>query len=830
MIFASTVILIAIENIEWINMKLTKRICIVVIIISSIVIAQNNERDFTTGLSRDQSLFPLQSTGIWTEVHPLIPRVIYFGVHFTNADTGCAVGEGGAIIKTINGGQKWNWIESGVENTLKTVFSVNNGQRVIVAGDGGVILISENGGESWSTMSSPTTNNIWNIQMITDEIGWMVGEGSTALKTSDGGLTWIQQQTPYTTLPYWDVSFVDTNYGYIACNSAIILKTTNGGIDWQIQSAGDSRSLFTVYAFDSLKVFAGGLAGKMVITTNGGNTWTQFPNVGAGNFNRIKFIDSMNGFAVSTAGNFQTIDGGYTWIERSDLHNQYGTWNIDFADAQNGYIVGAKMWLIKTSDSGVSWNKTIINDDFLNVYFKDEQNGFINGTEKIYKTMDGGSTLTVLESFPYSPRAMSFIDSLTGFVSTGYPTRIFKTTDEGLSWFNTNITGLTDTIAAIEKMFFIPPTKGWAITTRGGILKTTDAGENWFTQPNAPIFVIFESIYFVDSLYGWATGVGARPYKTTNGGNNWIEQTSILTNFCRELLFKDHLNGFILEFNKFYKTADSGLTWSQDSSFYGFNFPELTMFDTSNIFLTGDKVYRTTNAGNTWSEFPELQGQGLVTANLLAVNSGYFIGGIGLVIKYFDESVPVELINFNGYIEENNVHLQWVTATEANNQGFQIERRKKPDKGNEDWNNIGFVNGNGTTTEPHSYSFDDNHTFTHNQTLYYRLKQIDFDGTFKYSSIIEVGVGIPSAYYISQNYPNPFNPTTTIKFDLPKDGLVSLEIFDILGRRISTLVNENKIAGSYEQPFNASSLASGVYIYKIQAGEFVSLKKMILLR
>jgi hypothetical protein len=89
---------------------------------------------------------------------------------------------------------------------------------------------------------------------------------------------------------------------------------------------------------------------------------------------------------------------------------------------------------------------------------------------------------------------------------------------------------------------------------------------------------------------------------------------------------------------------------------------------------------------------------------------------------------------------------------------------------------------------------------------------------------------IPSTYSLSQNYPNPFNPTTTIKFDLPVDGLITLEIYDILGRKISTLINEHRQAGSYEQVFDASSISSGVYLYKLQAGTFTSSKKLILLK
>jgi len=801
--------------------------------ITSSYYAQQEERSLQPQLTRDHSFFPFQSTGIWTEVHPLIPRVIYFGVHFANANLGWAVGEGGAIIKTTNGGQKWNWIESGVENTIKTVYSVNNGQRVIAAGDGGIILISEDTGETWNTLSSGTTNNIWNMQMITEEIGWMVGEGSAALKTTDGGLTWIQQQMPHTNLPYWDVSFADLNYGYIAGNSAVILKTTNGGTDWQIQIAGDNRSLFTVYAFDSLKIIAGGFAGKVVLTTNGGNNWTQLTNIGSGNVNRIKFINSTKGYAVTTGSNYQSTDGGYTWIYRPDLHNPNGTWNIHFPDLQNGYIIGARIQLMKTTDAGVSWNKTVINDDFLEVYFKDEQNGLINGNEKIYKTVDGGSTLTVLESFPYSPRAMTFIDSLTGFVSTGYPTRIFKTTDGGSSWFNTNITGLTDTIASMRKIFFISPIKGWAVTSRGYIFGTSDGGENWIVQLNAGISRGFTSIFFIDSLIGWTSGT--RPYITSDGGMNWIEEQNTILWNSDDIYFQNIDTGFFANYstinNSLFKTTDGGLNWLPVPEVIGsrkfYFFPDPIHW----MIIGFSRYYITNDYGNNWIEFTENVPSGLVSFHALNNNYGSVVGNIGLILKYVDTTyIPVELISLNGTLEVKNVILEWITASEINNKGFIIERKIAGDKF---WQELDFIAGKGTSTEESFYSYTDK--LQESNTYQYRLKQIDYDGSFSYSEMINIEFEEPISFHLSQNYPNPFNPATIIEFSLPIKSNVTIEIFDTLGRLVKKIIDRDLSAGIYEFEFDLSELSSGIYIYKLKAfgadgQSFNQSKKMVYIK
>jgi photosystem II stability/assembly factor-like uncharacterized protein len=788
---------------------------------TSLGYAQQEARILQPQLTRDQSLFPLQSTGIWTEVHPLIPRVIYFGVHFANADTGWEVGEGGAIIKTTNGGGKWNWIESGVENTLKTIYSVNNGQRVIAAGDGGIILISEDAGETWSTLPSGTTDNIWNMQMITNEIGWMVGEGATALKTTNAGLTWIQQTMPHTTLPYWDICFADTNYGYIAGNSATIIKTTNGGTDWQTQIAGDNRSLFTVYAFDSLKVIAGGFAGKVVITTDGGNNWTQLPNIQS-NVNRIKFFDSLNGFAITTGSNFQSTDGGYTWIYRPDLHNPEGNWNLDFPDLQNGYIAGARMQLMKTADAGVTWSKTIINDDFLNVYLKDEQNGFINSSKKIYKTTDGGATLSVLESFPYyesnSTVAMTFVDSLVGFVGSGNYPKIYKTTDGGVDWNIATITGLIDTLTWFNKIFLLNSEIGWAVTSDGGIVKTTNGGVHWFAQLNILNETSISSIYFTDSLYGWATSVYV--YSTTNGGNDWIQRTDIPIYNSNDVYFKDSLNGWLLEGNKLFMTIDGGNTWFQDTQISAYTWRFKTISN-SHFIITGN-IYESIDTGNTWINITSEVGTGFSD---LHAPYNYFsipIGTIGLILNYTDTTiVPVEFLNFNGEVNEFKVHLSWQTVTEKNNNGFEIHRSKNKI----DWEIICFISGKGTTTERQSYFFED--IDIESRSYYYRLKQIDYNGSFKFSDIIEIKIPLDN-FALLQNYPNPANPTTLIKYIVPIESFIELYIYDIKGERILNLLYEKKQPVIYTQEINLSNLSSGVYFYTLKSSTgFFQTKKLL---
>jgi hypothetical protein len=187
--------------------------------------------------------------------------------------------------------------------------------------------------------------------------------------------------------------------------------------------------------------------------------------------------------------------------------------------------------------------------------------------------------------------------------------------------------------------------------------------------------------------------------------------------------------------------------------------------------------------------------------------------------------VPVELYSFSSSVEGNTVNLSWLTATELNNRGFEIERSFN--KSN--WSTIGFKEGKGTTSEPQQYSYSDNLSGVVSSRLYYRLKQIDFDGNFEYSNIIEVEIA-PLVFSLSQNYPNPFNPSTKINYSIPQSSNVVIKVFDILGNEVATLVNEQKPAGSYEIEFNATNFPSGVYCYQLKAGTFIETKKMLLVK
>jgi hypothetical protein len=189
-------------------------------------------------------------------------------------------------------------------------------------------------------------------------------------------------------------------------------------------------------------------------------------------------------------------------------------------------------------------------------------------------------------------------------------------------------------------------------------------------------------------------------------------------------------------------------------------------------------------------------------------------------------ALPVELSSFTANFKGSDVELSWVTKTEVNNYGFEIERTSTSIILG--WEKVGFVQGNGNSNSPKEYSFTD---IPNGGTEFqYRLKQIDTDGKYAYSSVVSIEIKVLNKYTLNQNYPNPFNPSTVITYSIPAASKVTLTIYNTLGQLITTLVNENQEAGNYSVNFNAAGLSSGMYFYRMQSDNFIKTNKMLLLK
>jgi hypothetical protein len=270
---------------------------------------------------------------------------------------------------------------------------------------------------------------------------------------------------------------------------------------------------------------------------------------------------------------------------------------------------------------------------------------------------------------------------------------------------------------------------------------------------------------------------------------------------------------------RYYKIAPANNTGLNATLRFYYDPSELASIPEANLVL----FKSLTGEPNTWN-----QAGGVVNANDNYVELSGINDFSYWTIADVANPIPVELTSFNVSVGNQKASISWTTATETNNMGFEVERSKAAEE-NSSWTKIGFVKGNGNSTEISSYSFRDNDRLIGKYS--YRLKQIDYDGSFAYSNQVEVDFGAgPEEFGISQNYPNPFNPTTTIEFQVPMESEVVVTLYDMLGKEVSTLLREVKPAGYHTLTLNAVNLSTGVYYYRMTAGDFSQVKKMIVIK
>ena len=493
-----------------------------------------------------------------------------------------------------------------------------------------------------------------------------------------------------------------------------------------------------------------------------------------------------------------------------------------------------ELWVFKSTDAG---------ENFDQVYLIANGPGF---EDKEYVTTDLN---------PSSPYANTIYVSWTRFAS-GTDILLVKSTDGGVTWSSpvnvsdASLQGVQGSVPAVgpngevfvtwwgfgsdglEHMYFDKSTDGG--NTFGTDIPISNVNNSWFPSiavdlsggaRNGFIYVVWndetngdDDVFFSYSSDGGNTWPAA-PVRVNNDalGNGKLQYwpwIAVDENGEISILFYDTRNTVNNNFIEAYlaRSSDGGLTF------------------TNELLSTEPSPTSTPNGDVRFGDYIGIDSYG---GHTVPVWTDERAGGFDMDIytAVINPIVPVELTNFTSQIIDGKTVLKWSTATETNNLGFEIERKAPLDSpegstfGN--WITIGFVKGNGTTTERHNYSFTDE---GNGGTVYYRLKQLDYNGTFEYSDVIEVNSVTVNKIELSQNYPNPFNPATNIKYQIANDGFVNLTVYNSLGEKVAVLVNEQKPAGSYNITFNASNLPSGIYVYRLKSGNFIQSKKMLLLK
>jgi len=755
-----------------------------------------------------------------------------------------AFGDAGTMQKTTDGGNTWKVSvadTSGREFRSSVFVNSNVGYA---CGDGGLLMKTTDAGNSIAYLNSNTTSLLYSIDFVDLDTGYVSGASGLLMKTTNGGTTWTTITTP-TTNALYAVCAQSANNVFIGCaTSGGVYRSTDYGATWANTGASliTTKTIWDIYFLDANTGWVATQNGGAVYhTTDGGANWTSSIVNGLIVPNSVRFKDANTGFVTNNNNNnvYKSTDGGATWVEIStNTDYQYST---DY-DGTNIYSVGRYGTIAKSTDNGSTWtsNSTALTLTQLRmIKFTSDQVGYVAGgttsgtkTGFLLKTINGGTTWdNVGYDFLYQIYSFAIATPNVWYAGSG-DNKLYKTTDAGTTFTEQTQTTIVSTTTDFNDMDFVDANNGYAVSSGGGIIKTTD-GTNWVTanSPFGTSGVWAVKVFSAQKVI--AVGASAKAFMTTDGGTSWTALTTGIPGTFFAMKFLNNNFGIIAGYNTpnpvASKTTDGGTTWIPLTfpSDYDGNSLWAIGFKDESIFWLGDingNVYYTLNGGSSWTRSKKVTSNTIFSISIVGDHM-WMSGAGGTIIKGFSNPfIPVELVSFNSTVSGNKVNLSWKTATEVNNSGFEIERKIAETN----WIKIGFVKGQGSTTESSSYSFIDSPN--KNRKISYRLKQIDFDGSYEYSGVVEADLSIPLEFALAQNYPNPFNPATTINYSLANRSKVDLKVYNILGKQVVSLVNEMQDAGNYSVKFDASKLSSGVYFYELNAGSFSAKKKMILVK
>ena len=680
-----------------------------------------------------------------------------------------AVGDFGTIVKTTDAGRTWNQQTVASAVGLRAV-SFQDAKKGVAVGDQGLIVRTIDGGTTWTAKSLDARISLYGVCFINVNTGFVVGSNGAFYATADGGVTWTQRIiTPAITI--YALSFRDEKNGVFVGSSGSIYGTTDGGSTWSRQLSGiegsNAVALLAVDFSGSNNGVAVGENGTILRTTDGGSTWSHLQLTTKAGLRGVHFADLMNGFAVGDSGLvLGTTDGGATWSEREKGLTSWFS-AVRFVNASVGFVTGSDGMLVRTTDGGVTWT---------------------------YQA--GGPRIPLY--------AIRFTDA-TRAIAVGFEGGIYETADGGVSWEAAR-SGTRDHLRGVD---FLDRNTGIAVGDSGAVLRTTDGGVTWTDlpiQPSTGSTMMFSSVAFgsptvglivgrFDSLDGTTVLTHSLVLRTTDAGQNWVRASLPAPN-DRDLRGVSFgwtsvatvvgAAGLIL------RSTDGGVTWSPQSgvpdSVTGVVPPPNMRLNAVSFagpyvgFVAGESgtILRTLDGGATWTTQATGMTQSLNGVWTLNGVNALAVGAAGTVLASSDIGAT-----WSRQVTETAQDLY--AAHFADVERGMIVGSK------------GVVLRTPLAGVPTAIPWSDHPS-------------------------------VPTDAALAQNYPNPFNGITTVEFRIARYELISLKVYDILGREVATLMDEMKGPGTYRLQWDSRNLPSGVYLCRLRAGDFRTVKKMVLLR
>ena len=720
---------------------------------------------------------------------------------------------------------QWQWLNP--YPTANNIYCIRfvNVQTGYAACEAGTVLKTTNGGLNWSIKMLNNSSNLYAVHFINANTGMVAGEFGTAYKTTDGGNNWLKISIN-DSVDFRDIRFRNANTGIMVTgyNSGTyiylprIYKTTDGGINWTVKQYDYVHYwLYSISYETNNNVY---VAGERCLykSTDAGETWDTVAFYGFQNMgNRsVWFSNSSTGYVLSNYLSSylinKTTDGGSTWVQYNT-----GSYNdvksIAFVNANTGIVVGRHTGVFRTTNGGVNWIKFSNAVDSSRIYYSVTNAGanrFVYAGDGgiIYRSINSGANFTrISKSFTDETiNCISFINNLTG-IACGNNGAIFKTINGGTSWTQQTCPNAGN----ILKVRLLDINTGFAIATNGRIYKTTNGGN------------ILNLIYFDSLANGWSTAdipdkqtlfvtggfckhAGAL---TTNGGTSW--DTAYVDCECgpppiptgcttQNLVSMASKNVFFIAggHSDPHMPGYPYVLFSYGGGSHSFSFE-----GGGDNNLIGFAAYADTNYGIAYGT----RGRVMRTNNSFRTYSDYWypIGGFSY-------------INYLSLADS----LNCIAKISFSQSGFNCSGIYKSINGGINWALCGVLSNSLTGLKYYNFNF--------------AVSWGPYGGIISNNNpgiILQTNPPlseVSASYKLYQNYPNPFNPSSIIRFQIKDSRFVMLKVYDIIGREIETLVNENLKPGIYEVKFDGSKLASGVYFYKLQAGDFHETKKLILLK
>ena len=598
-------------------------------------------------------IFGLQlfAQGTWDIISPTPTINDLHDVYFVNSQTGWAVGAKGTIVATKDGGQTWEMQYKNDGQYFTGVFFIDENEGWVVGWHD--VLHTENGGDTWEEQYLPGFLDAEKLYFINPDTGWIVGTYKTIYKTVDGGETWVTKLAGGPSDPALvDLYFSDALHGIAAGgdwfsyeDDAFILVTSDGGETWTETTPQNADEIISISFVSQDTGWACGYGNDILKTVDGGYTW-EIVYSANGTKDDIQFINSNEGIVLSSYDILTTNDGGVTWTA---VPNTFSDINSFSFSGSTGFAAGYHGRLYKTTDFGLNWSETGSNrfGSADKLTFIDPLNGWAKKSVgvSLLHTNDGGYTWeNISVGATYILADYCFPTANTGYAME-YQDRFFKTTDGGENWDMINIPFTGDFLV----LDFVNELKGFIGGNSGLLLMTLDGGQNW-QQISGIVNGIVKDIYFINENKGWILTKDGNIYSTEDGGNNWSSHLIGVSGIYYDLYFLNEQKGFATNLSgKLYMTEDGGNVWNQVFTFSQYsNRAKLTFANESEGWLiVGSRLYYTINGGYNWVE--DIHPEYMLDVCFLDSSTGWISGSNSLIMKYENQITNTGIFETEGF-------------------------------------------------------------------------------------------------------------------------------------------------------------------------------------